>query len=87
MRMFGRRSEGRGELDRPIGITIDTSDRVYVRDCNHRISVFTSEGQFVTSFGREGKEPGEFEYHCGLAVDVSGVVYVSDSNNNRIQLF
>ena len=27
---------------------------------NHRVSVFTSEGVFVTSFGRRGSGPGEF---------------------------
>ncbi len=52
LRMFGRYGHGRGELDHPISITIDTSDRVYVGDY---ITVFTSEGQFLTSFGREGK--------------------------------
>ncbi len=84
LRMFGRRGEGRGELDFPISITIDTSDRVYVGDWNYHISVFTSEGQFLTSFGRKGKGPGEFDYPRGLAVDVSGVVYVCDHYNNRI---
>ncbi len=85
--MFGRQGEGRGKLFRPISITIDTSDRVYVGDLNHCISVFTSEGQFLTSFGRKGEGPGEFNSPCGLAVDVSGVVYVCDCGNNRIQLF
>ncbi len=87
LRMFDRRGEGRGELDRPISITIDTSDRVYVGDYNHRISVFTSEGQFLTSFGQKREGPGEFKYPHGLAVDVSGVVCVSDRYNNSIQLF
>ncbi len=40
---------------------IHTSDRVFVGDCNHRISVFTSEGQFLTSFGQDGPRPGEFD--------------------------
>ncbi len=72
---------GRGELDRPISITIDTSDRVYVGNWNYVISVFTSEGQFLTSFGGEGGGRGfeEFGYPRGLAVDVSGVVYVCDN--------
>ena len=84
--MFGRHGEGRGELDCPTSITIDTSDRVYVGDWNHCMSVFTSEGQFLTSFGQEREGPGEFKYSHGLAVDVSGVVYVRDHNNDRIQL-
>ncbi len=53
----------------------------------HCISVFTSEGQFLTSFGQEGRGPGEFKYPRGLAVNVSGVVYVCDRDNYRVQLF
>ena len=53
---------------------------VYVSEQdNHRISMFTTEGQFVTSFGREGAGPGEFNRPQGLAVDNNGVVYVCDS--------
>ena len=55
---------GRGELNWPVDIAIDTSDMVYVNELdNHRVSVFTSGGQFVTSFGRRGKRSGEFENH------------------------
>ncbi len=70
MRLFGRRGEGRGELNEPWGVAIDSSDRVYVSQWdNHCVSVFTSEGQFVMSFGTGGLVDG-------LAVD-SGVLYVS----------
>jgi tripartite motif-containing protein 2/3/tripartite motif-containing protein 71 len=86
--MFGRRGEGRGELVRPIGVAIDTSEMVYVSGVgNHRVSVFTSEGQFVMTFGRRGEGPGEFLSPRGLAVDTSGVVYVCDKDNNRVQVF
>ncbi len=57
LRMFGTR----GELHYPTSITIDTSDRVYVGDCNHRRSVFIFEGQFLASFGQKGEGPGEFD--------------------------
>ena len=40
-------------------------------------SVFTTEGQFVTSLGREGEGPGEFKIP----------VYVCDCDNNRVQVF
>ena len=75
-------------MDEPHGITVDSNGLVYVCECgNHRVSVFTSEGQFVTSFGREGSGPGEFSYPEGLAVDNSGVVYVCDTKNNCVQIF
>ena len=51
------------------------------------MSVFTSEGHFLTSFGGEGTEPGKFKYPSGLAVDSSGFVYVCDNWNNRVQVF
>jgi tripartite motif-containing protein 2/3/tripartite motif-containing protein 71 len=79
---------GNKKLDRPYGIAIDTSDMVYVsEEGNSRVSVFTSEGQFVTQFGRNGEGPGCFQSPRGLAVDNSGVVYVCDMDNNCVQLF
>ena len=61
-----------GKLDFPVGVTIDSDDMVYVSELlNHRVSVFTSGGQFMMSFG-------EFRRPFGLAVDTSGVVYVCD---------
>ena len=49
LRMFG------GYGDGPTGVVIDTSDLVYVCDGgNTRVSVFTSEGVFLTSFGSRG---------------------------------
>ncbi len=85
LRMFGGR--GRGELHRPISITMDTNDRVYVGDWNYRVSVFTSNGRFITSFGKKGVGPGEFNYPHGLTVDANGVVYVCETCNGRIQIF
>ena len=88
MRMFGQHGSSRGELDEPICIFVDADGVVYVSENgNHRISVFTSEGQFVTFFGSKGRGPGQFKSPRGIAVDNSGVVYVCDRNNRRIQLF
>ena len=87
LRMFGRRGQGRGELVEPISVSIDTSDTVYVSEYgNDRVSVFTLEGQFVTSIGSKGVGPGQFKYPHGLAVDSSGVLYVCD-DNKHVQLF
>ena len=61
---------------------------VYVSEWgNSRVSVFTSEGVFVTSFGSRGKGPGQFKGPRGVAVDNSGVVYVCDVLNYRVQVF
>ena len=72
-----------------VALAIDTTtDLVYVTDVgfgDHHISVFTSEGDLVTSFGPWGYGPGEFIYPERIAVDNCGVVYISD--NNGLQLF
>ncbi len=40
------------EYHRPYDVAVDSSDRVYVSEWGtHSLSVFTSEGQFLTSFG------------------------------------
>ena len=78
----------RGELNHPSGVTIDATDKVYVteRD-NHRVSVFTSDGQFLTSFGKKGVGHGELMWPVGLTVDTNGIVYVCDTGNNKIKVF
>ena len=58
--MFGRHGKGRGELEWPRGVTVDANDLVYVSEQdNNRVSVFTCEGQFVTSFGGRGAGKGD----------------------------
>ena len=83
-------ARGGGELDFPRGVALDANNLVYVsegyNDCD-RVSVFTCEGQFVTSFGRKGAGKGEFDKPTGIAVDNRGVVYVCDCSNNCVQLF
>ena len=46
---------------------------------NHRVSVLTSEGQFLRSFGTKGAGPGQFNDPRGIAMDKDGLVYVSES--------
>ena len=84
---MGRRAvTGDAELNLPSSISIH--DIVYVTESrNHRVSMFTSEGQFLRSFGTKGDGPGQFYYPYGIAVDRDGLVYVSDCFNDRIQIF
>jgi len=64
---------GVGKLNKPIGNAVDTNGVLYVSEShNHRISLFTTDCQFITSFGEKGKGPG------GLAMDESGVVFVCE---------
>ena len=63
---------------------IQVTNMYYVNEMiNRHISVFTCDGQFVTSFGAD---VAKLNPH-GLAVDNSDVVYVCDfSMNKSIQI-
>ena len=73
---------------KPLCIRLDT---VYVVEgLNHRISVFTHEGNFLASFGSEGNGSGQlkYKYPYRITVDKKGFIYVlSGSNNNHVQIF
>ena len=69
-------------------ITVDDEDKIFVTESgNHRVSVFTSQGGYLTSFGSCGSGPQQFQYPYGITVDKSGMVYVCDSGNERVQIF
>ena len=54
---------------------------------NHCVSVFTTNGLYVTSFGQCGCKEGDFWFPYYLYIDKDQFVYVSDHCNNRIQCF
>ena len=84
---FSSKDSEPGQLRYPIGITIDTAGTglVYVcEDFNICVSVFTSDGVFVSSFGGSG-----FNRHTTrrLTFDKEGFLYVSDYANNLLDIF
>jgi sugar lactone lactonase YvrE len=76
-----------GEFGYLVGIAVDTRGMVFISDShNYRVSVFTTEGQYVTSLGKHGEGPGEFNKPRKLAVDNCGVLAVCDILNNRVHI-
>ncbi|MFO1500553.1 MAG: hypothetical protein U1G07_19585 [Verrucomicrobiota bacterium] len=85
---FGHSGSGVGEFNRPEGLAVDKAGRIYVADsCNHRIQVFTPEGQFLRSYGHAGIGRGELSYPYDVQVDADGLQYVAEFGNSRIQVF
>ena len=85
---FGRPGNGSGEFNRAEGLGIDRNDRVYVADsCNHRIEVFTREGDFLRAYGQPGLAPGSLSYPYDICLDRDGRQYVCEFGNSRIQIF
>lgn len=63
VRKFGSHGSEPGFLDRPAGVAVDPLGRIVVTDKdNHRVQVFTAEGQFVFTFGEKGSKVGQFNY-------------------------
>ena len=79
--------QGEGKLSGPSSIVI-ADKYVYVSDLiQHRIFVYETSGQFVTSFGRCGHKEGEFNRPFYITSCTDGYIYVSDFDNNRVQIF
>ena len=76
-----------GELLTPRNLAIGPDGNLYVLDSgNHRVVVFSGDGQLVRDWGSFGQEPGQFNEPWGIAVDDS-FVYVADTWNHRVQKF
>ncbi|XP_011406387.1 PREDICTED: RING finger protein nhl-1-like [Amphimedon queenslandica] len=87
---FGTEGSGPGQLNTPVGIAIDTAatSLVYVSELgNNRISVFTSDGVFVSSFGRWGSNNYKFYSPYGLTFDEDEFLYVCDHDNGQLVVY
>ena len=87
---FGQQGSAAGELNHPWGVAVNERNEIAVTDAgNHRVQVYSSDGNYLRSFGREGHKQGEFDSPSGIAIDDNNgnVIIVADSRNNRIQLF
>ena len=90
MAQFGSYGSGTGQVNRPHGITIDTAGTglVYIsEEGNYRVSVFTSDGVFVSSFGRKGSNIAQFNLPLGLIFDKKGFLYVCDYFNKQLVIY
>ena len=80
-----------GGLGIPVGIAVDATGAVYIRDQYHfGIDKFSSSGSFITrwdSWGLGiGLGGGHFYLPSGVAVDGKGYVYAIDSWNDTVQI-
>ena len=61
------------------GVTIDDEGRLYVLDSlNHRIMVYSREGEYLRTIGRKGSGPGEFSMPGSVLITGKGELAVSD---------
>jgi sugar lactone lactonase YvrE len=77
-----------GEFRQPNALAVAPDGRVYVVDVrNHRVQVFSRDGEFMFAFSHFGDGPGELNNPRGNLVYFDRTLYLCDSGNSRIQAF
>ena len=73
----------------PMAIQLDVEQReLYISDsATHRISGFTTDGEYLGRWGEHGSGEGQFDRPSGLAIDSEDLLYVVDSMNHRVQKY
>ncbi len=80
-------------LDYLEGLTMDSTENLYVTDHQHTIHKVSLTGEVTLIAGVPGKEGlrdgpnklAQFEYPHGLTIDKAGAIYIADSRNNAIR--
>ena len=88
LQTIGHDGTANGEFNRPEGLDVDGQGRLFVADsCNHRIEVFSGDGQWLASYGSAGNGQGQLSYPYDVRVDQAGFQFVCEFGNSRIQVF
>ena len=82
-----RRGSGPMQFNCPMGLKLN-NNKLYVCDVdNHRIQVFDTELNYITSIGGgKGSGPGQFNGPCDVSFGDSSMLHVTDCFNHRIQV-
>ena len=87
IRKVGSHGRGNDQLDRPVGVTFDTNNHLYVADYrNDRIQKFDVSGKYLHQFGSRGSSNGQLDHPIGITTHNNKVIFTEDSNK-RISVF
>ncbi|UYL07416.1 hypothetical protein B9G69_010200 [Bdellovibrio sp. SKB1291214] len=83
---FGSQGTNNGEIDNMIlGIAVDGSRNIYIRESNGRVQKFTSAGSYTSTFdGVTSGVGSNFELAGKIAVDSGANLYVVDGISSKI---
>jgi DNA-binding beta-propeller fold protein YncE len=76
VKTWGSRGSGRGQLDEPHALAMDSKGRLFVADrANNRIQIFDQNGTFLDEWH-------QFSRPSGVFIDKNDNIYVADSESN-----
>ena len=86
---FGRgNGSGDGQFTWAVAMAKDRQNRLHITDeFNHRVTTYTTDGEYVSHWGKPGANGGELNGPAGIAVDSSDNLFIVDQNNSRVQKF
>ena len=86
---FGSKGSAKRQLNEPVGVALDTRNNyIFVTELqNQRVSIFSSNGGFISCFGSPGTGLSQFQNPMGIAVLPDLRVIVADCGNNRLLVF
>jgi DNA-binding beta-propeller fold protein YncE len=86
VKSFAGADDGEAATSRPVGLTIDADNTLWVADAvNHRLLRFSLDGQLLGKIGSMGNEPGQFRYPYDTAMMPDGTLIVVEYGNSRLQ--
>ena len=85
------------QLNRPIGVAIDTAGNIYIADTNNnRIRMITISTGYIATIAGDGiygysgddgpATAAHFDFPFGITLDPTGNIYIADTYNNRIRM-
>ena len=82
LQTFGTKGSEEGQLNKPRGIAIDSTGRVFVVDANNdRVCIFSHDGKYLSSL------EGELDRPSAIAIDNHDFVYVTEMVNGRVFVY
>src|SRR5450756_1980725 len=85
-RVIGSLGSGRGQLQYPADVAVDSAGNIYVADFfGNKVVKYGNNGSVMMEFGSEGKGAGQFEGPAGIAVMPDGSIWVADQMNDSLE--